>query len=92
MTNELFSAILNGEAVNNTVYGIGTVVGGVDVPWLTFLVRAIRAPVMLQRPKTKLLDSVALSNISLALTPDGGTMSANVDAGIHCTISLNLRD
>jgi hypothetical protein len=85
LADELFSAVVAGEPVNMTVFGIEAQVDGEDIPWLSKLVTAIKSPIVLARAKSELLQELTLSNISLALTPDGGTMSSNIDADIQCT-------
>jgi hypothetical protein len=85
LADDLFSAVIAGESVNMTVFGLRAQVNGTDIPWLSKLVTAINSPIVLTRAKSDLLQELSLSNISLALTPNGGTMSANINANIQCT-------
>jgi hypothetical protein len=85
LANELFSAVVAGDPVNMIVFGIGTKVNGQNIPWLSKLVTAINSPIILTRAKSELLKQLTLSNITLSLTTDGGTMSSDINADIQCT-------
>lgn len=85
LATQLFSAIIAGKPVNSTVVGQGATVNGTDIPWLTNIVTSIDAPIILQQNSTDIIQGVNLTNISLAFTPEGGTMSADIEADIRCT-------
>ena len=92
LATQLFSAIIAGKAVKSTVVGLGSEINGTNVPWLTNIVTSINAPIILQQDATTIIQGVNLSNISLALTPDGGLMSADIDANIRCMTKLIQSD
>ena len=86
LASQLFSAIVGGNSVSCTVQGLDAVVDGDTIPWLTNIITAIDAPIVLQRNISSLLGNLALSDLALTLTPDGGSMSANITTGISCTL------